>query len=456
MIARGAETARGSLAPRFEGRRVLIFGLGAFGGGGGAARFFAERGARVTVTDLRSREQLADAIDAIADLPIEEWVLGEHRESDFREHEIVVVNPAVPPKNRWLALARESGARLETEIDLFLRYCRSRAIAGITGSNGKSTTSQLAYEFLAAAGHQVHLGGNIGVSLLPIVDEIEPEDRVVLELSSFQLERLDAPPPDVIAITQFSENHIDWHGSLDAYRHAKERVLAPPARRPGIAVLPTHDPLFTQWSEKTSRTVVPFSPDDAIDTPPGLRGRANRANVAAAAAVATALGADDASIATGLQSFRPLPHRQEWVDQVGGITYVNDSKATTPEAACGALEAWGKRVVVLLGGTTKGGSFERLIESVQEHAHSTVVYGAAADPLHRTLVEGGVPEAQVHRVDDFRGAFRAARNIAVEGDTILLSPACASFDEFRNYEDRGECFRRLVSDLRGDGPKPVR
>ncbi len=210
----------------FKGLKVLIFGLRSFGGGAGAARFFATRGATVTITDRQSSEQLEHSRAALEDVPIAHWHLGGHDPIDFDQNDWIVVNPAVPPTHPLLHRAEKTRKRLVTEIGLFLRWCPSSHVAAITGSNGKSTTAQLTHDILVAAGHKVHLGGNIGRSLLPCLADIEVEHRVVLELSSFQLARLKGVrAPRAVAITGLSANHIDWHGSYDAYASAKEEVL---------------------------------------------------------------------------------------------------------------------------------------------------------------------------------------------------------------------------------------
>ena len=204
-----------SLPYQFDNLKVLVFGLGRFGGGAGAARFFASRGAEVVVTDRMNEEQLAESVASLSDLPIHRWRLGGHEPSDFERADWIVVNPAVPPGNPLLKEALQKGRRLVTEIGLFLEWCPTPHVIGITGSNGKSTTTQLVHDMLVASGHTVHLGGNIGRSLLPAIDEIGSDDRVVLELSSFQLSRLDtAPRPRYVAITGLTQNHIDWHGSF--------------------------------------------------------------------------------------------------------------------------------------------------------------------------------------------------------------------------------------------------
>ncbi|MCA8959076.1 MAG: UDP-N-acetylmuramoyl-L-alanine--D-glutamate ligase [Planctomycetes bacterium] len=472
MIADRREPVPLELPQELRGLRVLVFGLGRFGGGLGAVRFFCDRGAEVTVTDRASAQELADSLEQLSALPIHTYQLGRHVESDFRRAQWVVVNPAVPPHNAFLDIARRSGAVLVTEMDLFLRWCPSRWIAGITGTNGKSTTTDLTYRMLQASGLRAHLGGNIGRSLLCEIDAIEPDDRVVVELSSFQLERLqpDTPRPRAVAITHYSPNHLDWHGTEDEYLAAKGRLLSAVGVEDGIAALPADQPHYARWSAYAKpRRIIPFAGDHVPPTgcgvdehwltrtdesgridsfvdlaPTPLRGKATRANAACATAIAGHLGATVGGITRAILDFRALPHRQEIVGRARGLQFINDSKATTPEATASALEAYAPDVVVIAGGSSKGVSFEILARALTRHARVLVVYGATAEEIERCAIDAGFPNERIARHDTLPEAFRAALRLSQPGDTVLLSPACASFDQFTNYEERGDLFRRLV------------
>ncbi|MGE3164669.1 MAG: UDP-N-acetylmuramoyl-L-alanine--D-glutamate ligase [Planctomycetota bacterium] len=465
------------LSETFRDLRVLVFGLGRFGGGSGVTRFFAERGARVTVTDLSSEALLAPVLEPLRELPIERFRLGEHREDDFFQADWIVVNPAVPPRAEFLEVARRSGAKLVTEVGLFLRWCPSRWVTGITGSNGKSTTSQLCAEILRASGHVTHLGGNIGRSLLPELSRIEEHHRVVLELSSFQLERLlpDEPTPRVAAITHFTpNNHLDWHGDAEAYRLAKERILRP-GPEDSVAVLARRSPHFEAWSaaaRAAGRQCVAFAPDEPVREGIGWDGgrlvdartapaqglldvarpefagtfqaAAGRSNLACATACALAMGATPAAIAPVVAAFRGLPHRQELVAQARGVRFVNDSKATTPEATAVAIEAFGPNLVLLVGGRFKGSSYTELARAIVAGVRHVCVFGECAAPLADAIRAAGARESQLSVVRKLDTAFAAATRACRPTDTILLSPACASFDQFTHFEERGESFRALA------------
>ena len=463
----------GSVRDSFSGLRVLILGLGRFGGGAGAARFFAQRDAEVTVTDQRPRDQLLDSVTQLDDVGIAHWRLGEHRDEDLESSDWIVVNPAIPPAAPILRRARQTRARIVTEMGLFMRWCPARHSAGITGSNGKSTTTMLAHDMLRASGHTVHVGGNIGVSLLPALDSMKPDHRVVLELSSFQLARFGrrTPRPGVVALTGFSPNHLDWHGDEVHYRWAKEEILgsAFPGDS-GPAVLPARSPFLERWSglaRRCGRAVVLFAADHVPETGAGyadgqLRmgskdgetailpqdalpcaGSAQRSNVACATAVATALGATVDGVASAIRGYRALPHRQECVGDHGGVRFINDSKATTPGATCCALEAFGPDVILLAGGSSKGISFDELAGVAHDHVRVALLYGDTARSIEESIRRDGRGDLQVERVADLEAAFGRATSLAVAGDTVLLSPACASFDQYPSFEQRGDHFRRL-------------
>jgi len=463
---------------RLEGLRVLVFGLGGFGGGAGAARFLAERGAEVTVTDLRSAAELSAALSRLEGVTLAGSRLGGHDEEDFRRAEWVVVNPAVPPGAPLLSVAARAGARLVTEIGLFLSWCPTPYVAGITGSNGKSTTCRLLADILAASGLPARLGGNFGGSLLGELGAIGPEERVVLELSSFQLARLGdgTPRPAAVAITQIAANHLDWHGSFAAYRAAKEEILAPaPSHAPAgirVAALP-RDALGEELGELAGlggRRTVSFGADDPGGDGVGVRdghlvavrggetqrlarlesfprrGPHDLANAATACALALPLGARLEAIEPTIAAQRPLPHRQERVAEIAGVVFVDDSKATTPEAARAAIEAVAPRALLLAGGRHKGGDLAPLAEAVRRGARAAICFGECRDLLADALRRGGVAPERIDVRPDLASAFRRAAERALPGDVVLLSPACASYDEFRSYEERADRFRALVAE----------
>jgi UDP-N-acetylmuramoylalanine--D-glutamate ligase len=404
---------------QFDGLRATVMGLGRHGGGAAAARYLAERGAIVTVTDLADAASLAESTAALADVPIERFALGGHREEDFTNADLVVVNPAVRPDNRIVELARNSAARITSEIELFLDACPAKVI-GVTGTVGKSTTAAMAAAAIEASGRRVWLGGNIGHSLLADLPRIRLDDWVVLELSSFQLHWLGDSVrwPRFSALTNFAPNHLDWHPSVEHYRQSKQRLLD----RAEHVIEPWHE-------EHVPSLKVP--------------GSHNRANAALAAACAAAAGADEGSIQRALAEFDALPHRLTLVAEIDGRRFYNDSKATTPEAAIAALESMERPTWVLLGGLDKGVDLAPLARAVAHSARGAAVYGAVARKLD-DLFAAYAPQLPHHRCKTLDDAFAWCFQQSREGEAILLSPACASLDQFRDFAERGERFAQLV------------
>ncbi len=456
----------------YTGRRVTVMGLGVFGGGAAAARFLADRGARVTVTDLKPAAQLAGAVQELKSHRSIRFRLGEHRETDFREAELVVVNPAVPRDSRFLHIAIEAGVPLTSEMNLFWLHHRGPVI-GVTGTNGKSTTTALIHAMLQASGRRSWLGGNIGRSLLPVLDDIAPDDWVVLELSSFQLADLDAlrRSPRAAVVTNFCANHLDRHASLDEYRAAKQTILRWQSAG-DVAVLNADDPDVSSWvtqgrrltfgagSEADARAVGDFVTTGAAcgevrlarDRREILPGRHNDLNIAAAALAAHAAGAAAPGIAQGLRDFPGLPHRLEFVGERSGRRFYNDSKATTAEAAIAALAAFDVErtpVVLLAGGYDKGVDLTPFAAAIAGRTKAVALMGATADVL-ADAVARHAPRAvpRLHRAVSFEGAFEWTVAQSSPGDVVLLSPGCASYGWFENYEERGRAFVRLFHAVR--------
>jgi UDP-N-acetylmuramoylalanine--D-glutamate ligase len=439
---RSALLARMDLAQK----RVTVMGLGHFGGGAAAARWLAEQGAAVTVTDTADDGALAEPLAALGDVPIHALHLGGHREADFREADLVVVNPAVRPESSFLQMARTCGVPLLTEVELFLRHCPS-PVVGVTGSNGKSTTAAMIAAIVRASGRRTWLGGNIGRSLLPHLAEMTTDDACVLELSSFQLWHFspDAPMPPVAVVTQCTTNHLDWHGTFDAYRKAKQRLIAE-QQADGVAVLNDRDAEVAAWhSLAAGRVIAP-----AYDRVPPLRvpGEHNRINAACAAAAGAAAGCAPEAIEKGLSSFGGLPQRLELFAMIDGRRFYNDSTATTPESTIAALQSLDMPVWVLAGGRSKGFSFGPLAAAIVGRARGAAFFGAARDELLQEVRNAHASFA-CEATETLRDALDWCWRRSRPGEAIVLSPACASSDQFRNFRQRGEHFGELVQAMSG-------
>jgi len=420
-------------------------GLGHFGGGAAAARWLAGRGAIVTVTDLSDESVLAAPLANLADVPIAAYHLGGHCAEIFRQADLIVVNPAVRPDNPWLAIAQENRVRLTTEIDLFLEACPAGSI-GVTGSNGKSTTAAMIAAILQADGRRTRLGGNIGGSLLDRLDVIQPDDTVVLELSSFQLQYLrpETPLPHIGVITSFSPNHLDWHASMEEYARAKQ-ILLQRQKSDDLAVLNTRDRRLASWDRSVQGRILPLVADDAIPCLPAP-GWHNRMNAACAATAALGAGCSRGAMELGLQSFRGLPQRMEPIAEIEGRTFYNDSSSTTPESTIAALESIGKPALLLAGGHDKGFDFTEMIEAIGRLAVGTAFFGQFGPRLHDRLQASHV-DCLSTAVPTLEDAADWCWRSSKPGDAIILSPGCSSHDQFRNFRQRGERFDELVRRL---------
>lgn len=468
----------------FCNRTVTVMGLGGFGGGVGAVRFLAEAGAKVILTDLRTEAELRSSLAQLDSTWPVTLRFGRHDEADFRDTDLVVVSPAVAKENPFLAVARERGIPLTSEMNLFWERNRGRVLA-VSGSNGKSTTTALIHALLEASlsprrsGHKnsgdsrCWLGGNIGISLLPEVRRIQPDDWVVLELSSFQLEDLAPlqPRPEIAVVTNFTPNHLDRHGTVEAYRAAKQNLLrwqtadqiAVVNSESEVATWPTAATrlrfgpadeqsfgVFGDGSEVIARMPLKFGGEQRLPLGRWLRlpGTHNWQNAQAAIAAALAAGASVAAIEQAVSSFRGLPHRLEFVAEVDGRRCFNDSKSTTPEATVLALQSFDEPIVLLAGGYDKQIDLSAIASAAVSRCRAVALLGQTGPQLG-CLIEAAARAANVsgptcRGFESLGSAVAWSLQISSSGDVVLLSPGCASYDWFQNYIERGEQFSTLV------------
>jgi len=421
-------------------KRVLVMGLGRFGGGVAAARWFAGRGDEVLATDLRGRDELAASVAEVEPLGVR-LRLGLHDPADFDWADLLVVNPGVAFQDPLVARARARGTAIVTELGLTLARLRC-PVVGVTGTKGKSTTTALIAAMLEASGVRVALGGNIGRSLLNESDSIPASAVAVLELSSFQLAWLehDRLAPIAAVVTSVTGDHLDHHHTFDHYAWAKGR-LAAAVPEGGTLVLAAGDPVCDRYAEGARGRVIRFGRDLPAPVPlVGLRllGDHNRLNAAAAVHAALAAGATPEGCLAAISTFRGLPHRLEQVRERSGVLCVNDSIATTPEAAAAGVASFLRPVILLAGGRDKGLDWRPLLQAA-EGAKAVVAYGETGGRL-----KGAIPQA--HLRPGFDDAVRLALHLAAPGDVVLLSPGFASLDQFPGFDARGNRFRELVSD----------
>ncbi len=438
-----------------RGKRVVVMGLGRFGGGIGVTRWLAGQGAKVTVTDAADTASLAGSVAQLDGLGVR-FHLGGHDVADLDGADLLVVSPAVDKrKSEFFQAAVARGVPWSSEMNLFLERCRARLI-GVTGSAGKSTTCAMAHHILSAverAGaapfRRAWFGGNIGRSLLADLPEMAAEDVVVLELSSFQLEDAAAVriSPSIGMVLNVSPNHLDRHGDEQSYLEAKLNIVR--FQKPGeVAIAGPEDPRLlgeiVDITEQTGARAVQVS----VDRPFPLRvpGRHNQVNAACAATVCRCLRIEDEAVAGALESYRSLAHRLEHVRTWRGVDFYNDSKSTTPEATITAVEAMDRPAVVIVGGFDKGLPLDGMARVLASKAKAVVCCGAAggryADAIEQA--RGQASEPGIERVGRLADAVECARGLAAAGEAVLLSPGCSSYDEFTNYEQRGETFAAMV------------
>jgi UDP-N-acetylmuramoylalanine--D-glutamate ligase len=434
----------GAAVQDFRGKRVTVAGLGRFGGQIAAARWLIAQGARVLVTDQAPPEKLAESASQLRNLSIE-FRLGEHREEDFTAVDLIVASPAIPPTSKFLQAARSAAVPITTEIRLFIERCPA-TIIGVTGTKGKSTTTAILGEILRRR-FTTWVGGNIGHSLLPDLDKITQSHLVVLELSSFMLEHLGAMrwSPHLAVVTMVAADHLDWHGSQESYVRAKSNIVR--FQHPDdIAVLNEEDPGAMSFAKLSEARIVRFGVKDRRPLDLLVPGRHNQSNAQAAFAAAYELGVGRDDAEEALREFRGLPHRLQLVHESGGVRYFNDSIATIPEAAIAALDSFPpKRVLQIVGGYDKGLPVTTLCNALLERAKAVLCIGATGKRLAEVMSQSPSPQAAaVYSCGDLDTAVHIAKQNAAPGDVILLSPGYASYDQFANFEKRGEAFMKAV------------
>jgi UDP-N-acetylmuramoylalanine--D-glutamate ligase len=447
----------------YAGKEVLV--VGAARSGIATAAFLLSQGATVVLTDRRPAAELSAAIGPLRLGPSGTRLLtefGGHRAASFRECDLVVVSPGVPLSLDYFAGSRAAGIPVIAEVELAYRHIRGR-ILGITGSNGKTTTTELVAEMLHAGGLRGHAAGNVGVPLVSFVAGSTDEDFYATELSSFQLEGIDRFRPAVGTMLNLTPDHLDRYDGLEDYAAAKRRIFM--NQQPGdFAVLNFDDPQVAALAAGLASTAVFFSRQgkpqrgtyvdgrrilhrdgtsekelflvsDII-----LRGEHNLENVLAAATVCLLAGVPAESLRDTVRRFKGVEHRLEWVAEIDGVQYFNDSKATNVDATIKAIRAFPSGIHLIAGGRDKGADFSLLRSLVRERVRELVLIGEAAGTIERALIG----QTDIRRASSLEEAVELCRRQATAGEIVLLAPACASYDMFENYEHRGRVFKKAV------------
>jgi len=447
----------------YEGMKITVMGLGLNGGGLACVRYFASKGAAVTATDLRDETILRPSLDQLKDLSVR-YVLGEHRMEDFEQADLVIKNPAVPADSPYLRAAR----RVETDLSVFLTDCRNPLIA-VTGSKGKSTVVSALYAVLSAARPGTRLGGNITVSPLTFLDDLKPEDPVILELSSWQLGDLKGRNllhPDISVITNIMNDHQNRYDSFEDYVDDKKEVYR--GQNPGQKAIFLNDDrgrqfaaecpaasLFYDFSREAGVSIWQegdrgfldggTGPEELLPRHLKVPGRYFRQNCLIAAAAARLFGVESADIRRGLENFQGVPHRMELVGTAGGVSYYNDTTATIPEALKAGVESFECPVRLLAGGNDKELDYECARNALDTAAGVYLLKGTATEKIISVMQREGIPfHGPFASLEE---AFRAASEDAAPGDAVLLSPGATSFGMFVNEFERGDLFRKLAGGL---------
>lgn len=467
-----------------KNKRVTVAGLGRFGGGIAVARWLVAQGATVTVVDRDPLDKLQASVDQLAGLPIT-FRLGEEPIDAFIDCDLVVASPALAPAHPGLTAAREKRIPVTIEIALFLERCPTRHTVGVTGTKGKSTTTALLGEMLRAteapgrhvnwnpdtsrarpkdgskksphpapafftdpgAARKVYVGGNIGVSLLDRLDDITPNDIVVLELSSFMLHYLGLMrwSPHVALVTMIGTDHVEWHGSPEAYVEAKQNIVRFQTDK-DFAVVSTVSPASRAFGKLTRGAVIEYG--KRADLPeafaPKIVGKHNRVNERGAFAAARLFGVYKDEAAEQVAAFTGLPHRLQLVHESAGVRWYDDSIATIPEAAIVANSAFDPGTVIqIVGGYDKGLAMDEMCTALAARCKAVLTIGALG-PALASKCSNTKSRAAIHACETLERALQLARSIAREGDVVLLSTGCASYDQFANFQARGLRFAELA------------
>ena len=449
-----------------KGKKVLVVGLGK--SGLAAALFLRRRGALVTVSDVRSAEALAKDITALLDEGIMVET-GGHGLLTFRRQDLIVVSPGVPLNTPELAQVKSFGLPVIGELELAARFLKGKMLA-ITGSNGKTTTTALVGEILEKAGIPTLVGGNIGVPVVALIEQSTDETWSVLEVSSFQLESTVQFRPSIAVILNITPDHLDRHGSFENYALAKERIFAA-QHEDDFVVLNADNARAAQAAARSVARVYFFSMEHSVlrgawveegtivfrtgkDEPIEkimplsgitLKGAHNVENVLAAVCAARLAGATAEQVRAGVEGFQAVEHRLEYVTTINGVEFYNDSKATNVDATAKAIAAFQTGIHLILGGKDKGSDYTQLSPLLRSRVRAVYTIGAAAAKIESHL-RGVVSILSCETLDN---AVDAAGSAARPGEVVLLAPACSSFDQFENYEQRGKVFKELVNERRG-------
>ncbi|MEL7565375.1 MAG: UDP-N-acetylmuramoyl-L-alanine--D-glutamate ligase [Dehalobacterium sp.] len=447
-----------------KNKRILV--IGAARSGCAVAGFLSQKGAIVTLTDGKPAEKLGAGLESLKELPIK-YILGEEPVIKPDSFDYAVISPGIPLNIPLVKKIKRARIPITGEMEIAFQYSKS-PIAAITGTNGKTTTTSLLGQVFSDAGVNVFVGGNIGIPLVTAVEKLSDDSVIVAEVSSFQLETIDAFRPKVAVILNITPDHLDRHKTLKGYIEAKARIFENQLET-DYTILNYDDSRVRKLADKSIGHVVFFSQkteldrgifvkngiitiktdDDCINVTHindiYIKGRHNLENALAATAAAFCLGVSPRNIGLTLKRFTGVPHRLEFVRELAGVSYINDSKGTNPDSTIKALEAYKKPIVLIAGGKNKGSDFTKLAKLIKKKVHSLILVGETAANIQEAVEKQEFKD--VYHANSFSEAVTLAQGFAQPGDIVMLSPACASWDMFNDYEERGDLFKKLVNEL---------
>lgn len=456
----------------FRGKKITIMGLGLHGGSEGLIKYLVDKGANVFVTDLKTEEELSPTIKRLKGLPLK-YHLGGHSWEDFKKADLIFINPAVPKKSLWYQKIKKSKIPTNTETNLFFSLCPA-PIIGITGTNGKSTVATLIWDIFKEGmkDKRIFFGGNIGGSLLTEIKKITPQDLVILELSSFQLQDLARlkKSPHIAIVLNITPDHLDYHQDFEEYVEAKKNIVK--FQQEGdFAILNYDDKITKNFANFTKAHILFFSLKKSLESGAflyedslvckfrgitqkiiskkriKLPGEHNVSNLLAAIATATIYKIGPEKIHQAIKKFKGLEHRIEFVKEINGIRFYNDSKATTPESTIAALDSFSPGVILIAGGSDKNANFDKLAAKIREKVSILLLIGETALKIKNAVLKNkGQRVPKIIMAENLEKAVKLSKKEAQNNEIVLLSPACASFDQFKNFEERGEKFKKYVTE----------
>lgn len=454
-------------------KKITVMGLGLHGGGVGIIKFLSIVGAKITVTDLKSKEELENSLKKLEGIENVSYVFGQHRPEDFTQADMVIKNPAVPWTNKYIKLAMEKNIPVEMDSSLFFKFCKN-PIVGITGAKGKTTTSILIYEILKAAGKDPIKVGIGQASVLDKLNSLKKDNIVIFELSSWRLSALGKAKlsPTFAVITNIFPDHLNYYKNMESYIQDKKNIFLN-QKKEDFCILNWDQEETKKMESEVKSQLIKFSScenpgsksvfikdevayfDDGIDQKEvikfselQLRGKHNRGNIMAAIAAAAALNIDFKAIRTTLANFQGIPHRLEFVREADGIKFFNDTSATTPESALAGIDSFSEPIILIAGGAEKNLDTLEFSKAILKKTKNAVfLKGKSTDKILENIKKIN-PEKNYPIVDSMPKAVETARDMAEKGDVILLSPGASSFGLFVNEFDRGDQFREIVKKLK--------